>query len=554
MTNEQQPAPRAPRSSLVDGEWHRLHPLTPLLKGGLTLLVVIGIVVANLRERLIDWIVQPLLPDGADLSNPGDPVDFVVANDLILVALGGVLVVLLVLIGLFTLSWRFHTFRITGSEVEVRSGVIFRTHRRAPLDRVQAVNLTRPLVARIVGLAKLEVVGGGSGANVPLEYLSTRVAEDVRGDILRLASGARGERAATIDASGEPGSRIARAADAVSDGITDLFMGESDEGLEQASIVRIPPWRVLGAHVLSGSTIVLLFVIAAVVVGAITTTPWVLFTVIPIALASVAVLVRRTSRALRYSIAPTPHGTRISFGLFTTVTEILPPGRVFAAQVTQPLLWRPVGWFRISVNRISGKSASSSSGEDATSAVVLPVGTRADVERVLSILVPQVIARDASAIMAAGFGASTESSPETAAPFSTTPKRARIFELLSWRRNGVALHPAALLLRRGWMWRTLAIFPLARLQSIAVHQGPLARAFDVVTVVAHTVAGTVSGGVSNLDRDEALRFWSAAEAGAIEAAASDRSHRWAGSAEAQPVPASAPAPAATAAPSTDAPA
>ena len=116
---------------------------------------------------------------------------------------------------------------------------------------------------------------------------------------------------------------------------------------------------------------------------------------------------------------------------------------------------------------------------------MLPVGTRADVERVLSILVPQVIARDASAIMAAGFGASTESSPETAAPFSTTPKRARIFELLAWRRNGVALHPAALLLRRGWMWRTLAIFPLARLQSIAVHQGPLARAFDVVTVVAH---------------------------------------------------------------------
>src|SRR5690606_41600386 len=43
----------------------------------------------------------------------------------------------------------------------VRSGVLFRTHRRAPLDRVQGVNLTRPMIARLFGLAKLEVVGAG---------------------------------------------------------------------------------------------------------------------------------------------------------------------------------------------------------------------------------------------------------------------------------------------------------------------------------------------------------------------------------------------------------
>ena len=100
--------------------------------------------------------------------------------------------ILLVLIGLFYLSWRFHTFRITGDDVEVRSGVMFRTHRRAPLDRVQGVNLTRPMFARLVGMAKLEVVGAGLDSNVKLEYLSTANAEAVRADILRLASGARG--------------------------------------------------------------------------------------------------------------------------------------------------------------------------------------------------------------------------------------------------------------------------------------------------------------------------------------------------------------------------
>jgi putative membrane protein len=97
--------------------------------------------------------------------------------------------VLLLLLGGFWLSWRFHTFRITGDDVEVRSGILFRTHRRAPLDRVQGVNLTRPMVARLLGAAKLEVVGAGLDSNVKLEYLSTANAEAVRADILRLASG-----------------------------------------------------------------------------------------------------------------------------------------------------------------------------------------------------------------------------------------------------------------------------------------------------------------------------------------------------------------------------
>src|SRR5690606_8014060 len=37
------PAPPAGVESLADGEWHRLHPLTPLFKGGLVLIIVAGI-------------------------------------------------------------------------------------------------------------------------------------------------------------------------------------------------------------------------------------------------------------------------------------------------------------------------------------------------------------------------------------------------------------------------------------------------------------------------------------------------------------------------------
>ncbi len=150
--------------------------------------------IANLRDRLV-YIFLPWLNDDIDVDmedfQGGDPIDFIIANELYLVAALAVLGILLVLIALFYLSWRFHTFRITGDDVEVRSGVLFRTHRRAPLDRVQGVNLTRPMFARLVGMAKLEVVGAGLDSNVKLEYLSTANAEGVRADILRLASGRR---------------------------------------------------------------------------------------------------------------------------------------------------------------------------------------------------------------------------------------------------------------------------------------------------------------------------------------------------------------------------
>jgi membrane protein YdbS with pleckstrin-like domain len=253
------PAARAlVRSPLSDGEWQRLHPLTPLLRGGLFLLVIIGVIVANLRERLFELFLPAVtdLPPGV---LPPDPVDFILANNLILIVGGGALAVLIVLLVIFRLSWRFHTFRISDDDVEVRSGVLFRTHRRAPLDRVQGVNLTRPMVARLLGLAKLEVVGAGLDSNVKLEYLSAKAAETVRGDILRLASGRRlAERGV---AAAPAGSAVQQAADAVAAGIQGIVDGEDFSDAEPESIVRIPFGRLVASRVLSGSTLMLVALI-----------------------------------------------------------------------------------------------------------------------------------------------------------------------------------------------------------------------------------------------------------------------------------------------------
>lgn len=506
------------RSPLSDGEWRRLHPLTPLLRGGLFLLVVIGIIVANMRERLLE-IFLPAVTDLPPGVLPPDPVDFLFANNLILIAGGGALAVLIVLLVAFRLSWRFHTFRISDDDVEVRSGVLFRTHRRAPLDRVQGVNLTRPMVARLLGLAKLEVVGAGLDSNVKLEYLSAHAAETVRGDILRLASGRRRAERGAVAVGG--GSLVQQAAGAVGAGIQNIVDGEDLSDAEPESIVRIPFGRLVASRVLSGSTLLLIAFIVAIVIAASLSTLWLLFTVVPAFLGFGAYYVRSIARGLRYSIAPSPDGVRLTFGLFTTISEVVPPGRVHAIEVHQPLLWRPFGWWAVSVNRLSGRGSTDSTTDPF--AAVLPIGTRDDVERVLRILAPALPPEEWTYVFHHGILGPVEEDP-----YVITPARARLLRPFSWRRNGAVLTADALFLRRGWARRTLTIVPLARLQSVGLRQGPIGRATRTATLAAHVIAGTVQTSVGALDRDAALALFEDTAHATVAAAAGDRSHRWAG--------------------------
>ncbi|MDD7928557.1 PH domain-containing protein [Microbacterium sp. NE2TL11] len=512
------------RSPLSDGEWHRLHPLTPLLRGGLALLVVLGIVVANMRDRLIGIFVPAFGPGGAteeweEYEAAGDPIGWVLANNLILIALLVTVGALALIVGGFYLSWRFHTFRITEDDVEVRSGILSRTQRRAPLDRVQGVNLTRPAVARLLGAAKLEIVGAGADANVKLEYLSTSNAETIRADILRLASGQRLAEARAAAAANAARSGVT---DTVARGLTGLIEGDDADAAEPASVVRIPPGRLVGSQLASWGTVVILAGATALTIAVAQSVFWVIFAYLPALLGLGAYWVRTIVRSLRYSIAPTRDGVRVTFGLLTTVSEILPPGRIHAIEVTQPIFWRAFGWWGVRINRMTGRSATDTTTDQFTT--VLPVGTLADVDRVLGLILPAVAEADRAAIIRDGI-----LGDRSRDRYVTTPRRARILRPLSWRRNGLAVGTDLLLLRRGLLWRRLAMVPLARLQSIGLQQGPLDRALRVATLRAHTVAGPVVASVTGIDRDDAIAAFERVAAVAVSAAATDRTHRWAAS-------------------------
>lgn len=548
MSTPEQPFPAAPvgEESLADGEWHRLHPLTPLFKGGLVLIIVAGIVLNSFRERIIYGLVNLFAPEAhVDDYSTGDPVDWVLSNNLILIALLIVLGVLIVLIVAFWMVWRFQQFRISDEHVEVRKGIIFRSQRRAPLDRVQGVNLTRPFPARLIGMAKLEVVGAGTDANVPLEYLSTAKAEAVRSDILRLASGARAARAAQRDGGsqagddpGQPGTRREQLVGSMNEGVNGLIGGVDLTDVAPESVVKIPTGRLVGSQLLTGVLWLVFFlaifgVVMAFTIPAILSDPdpGAVFAVlgvtlgvgIPMVIAAIAITWAQISKSLRYSIAPTPDGVRITYGLFTTITETIPPGRIFAAEVTQSMLWRPFGWWMIKINRMSGKSLSQQQSSTAQQFnIVLPVGKRADVERVLGLILPDLPAQDQPLVWEHGI-----LGPQQDDPYEVLQRRAWWRRPVSWKRHGFSVTDFALIMRRGVLWRKLAVFPLARLQGLSVSQGPIDRVQRVAWMKAHSVAGPILGEVVGIESSVLTATLNEVERRTAAASERDRSHRWA---------------------------
>lgn len=489
-------------AALTDGQWHHLHPASPLLRGGIALIAILGVVVANLRERLLSIFIPRF-------DEAGDPIDYVIDNGLVIQALVVVLVVLMLFIVGFYFSWRMHTFRITNEVVEVRSGILFRTNRKARLDRIQGINIVRPFFARLFGAAKLEVNQAGHNSNLQLSYLASRAADDLRREILRLASGMR--------SAGSPSAET-HAAGADAQGLVDRRMGEllapelEPNLAPPESVVKIHLGRLVGSMVFSEGTLflVLLLIGGGIWIGT-TGQFYALIFALPSLFGFVSFYARRFTKSLRYTIAGTPDGVRVGYGLFSTSNETLPPGRIHSVQVRQSLLWRPAGWWEVRVNVASHSTNKGADGRANTT--ILPVGNFDDAARVVALVLPGFVLPDFLQI-----GQDDG--------FTNSPRRAVWLRPFSWRRNGFAVASDWLLLRRGAIWRQLVVVPQPRLQSVGITQGPLLRLLRLTGVQLHTVAGPIRAELGAVDRDAALAFFERVAHEAVRSAQRDTSHRW----------------------------
>ncbi|MGC5077372.1 PH domain-containing protein [Agrococcus sp. DT81.2] len=500
---------RAKAIELVDGEWHRLHPATPLLRGGLSLIIFLGILVSIFRDRLIGMFVPP---EWSEFER--DPFGDFVIDQLLWVGLGTIAVVLVGILA-FWLSWRVHRFRITGDAVEVEQGILVKRHRRAPLARIQAINIQKPWFARLLGACKFEVQQAGNDANVDLNYLSSSVADALRYEIMDRASGR----------SAADAQRLATERGAAGGVVDELLRPDAEIAhLAPDSLVRIPIGRIVASSLLDGWIVwALAYAIGTLVLIVGFAQFWAIFALLPGAIAFFAAGVRSLGSKLRYSIAATPDGIRLAYGLASTTTEILPPGRIFALQVKQPLLWRPFGWWQVTFTR-AGRSKPDGSGQSGQSgqmaSYLLPVGDLRDVRTVIGLVLPELAH---SPLVDAGlFGQAPDA-------FVVSPPRARIFRWFSVRRNGFHVHDAAFLLRTGRIWRSLQIVPQARVQSVALQQGPIYGLARLGRVQFHVPDTVLSPGIGAIDQGDARILFDHAMRTVKIAIGRDASESWAAS-------------------------
>jgi putative membrane protein len=496
-------------TQFTDGNWHRLHPATPFLRGGVTLIAIIGIIVVNLRDIVIELFF-------GEPQATGDPLAWAAENNVFGYLALGILVLLALLILGFYVSWRMHSFRITDEVVEVRSGILFRTNRKGRLDRIQGINIQRPFFARLFGAARLEVNVAGHDANVRLDYLSSSAADELRLEILRLASGSRIATAEASDAAGGPAS-----VSLVEKRVAEFLAPELDPALAPAtSVVSMNVGRLLGSILLSGSTLFLLvFTIGPIVAFSQSGEPATLVVILPTIIGAGSFIIHRFTKSLRYTIASTGDGIRVGYGLFSTSNETLPPGRIHAVQVSQPILWRPAGWWEIKLNRASTSAANGAAGQENTT--ILPVGNLAEVARVLELVLPQLTSDAAVAALAHGLTGTGETGG-----FTISPPRARVLRWFSRRRNGFAHVDGAVLFRSGAIWRKLVVVPLARAQSTSIEQGPLERRLGLAAVRVHTVNGPVIPRLGAVDAADATEFFSTVALDVVASGNSDTAHRW----------------------------
>ena len=77
--------------------------------------------------------------------------------------------------------WLVTRWRIEGDTLRIETGLVRKDSRRLPLGRIQAVDIVRPLLARLLGLSELRIRLAGSGStDGRLAFLSETQANELR--------------------------------------------------------------------------------------------------------------------------------------------------------------------------------------------------------------------------------------------------------------------------------------------------------------------------------------------------------------------------------------
>lgn len=359
-------------------------------------------------------------------------------------------------------AWWYGSFGLREDHLVVHSGLLMRSSREIPLSRLQAVDVVQPLLMQVFGLAELRIeLAGGDGSAIRLRCLRRKVAERLRVAVLAHAAG---------------------------------LPGRSPEAPEWP-FYRLPFLLLLGAltfrvPVLLAFVLLLLLLTAFVVF----LEPGVLGGAIPLILGLLRYYWGPLARYTDFYASLSSDGLRLRYGMFQRRMQTVPPGRVQAVRVVEPLLWRALG-----VARVEATVAGYAGARQGDSADLLPVAPRG---RAFS-LVNEVFPESEAALV----------------PLVVNR------DLLS---NAAGVDERLFVSVRGLFCRVTEIVPVERMQTLRLSSGPLAQLRGRATVDVDTPPGPVTARAADREAGEGRRFLDAlVEYGRRARVPSAGTERWA---------------------------
>ena len=339
------------------------------------------------------------------------------------------------------LSWsRLTYFFDDDGDLRIHSGVVSHNERRVQLSRLQSVDVTQPLIARLFGLAEVRPeVAGAAREGTTLRYLGIDDAQQLRAELIARAAGLRGDT------------------------------GRPTVTASENVLVQVPPPHLLWSLILQPVNLILLALVPVVVVVALVVGQAGLgLGGLVLVAAPFFIVGGQFLTYFGFTVAESSDGLRLRFGLTSHRSQTVPPGRVQAVRVERPWMWRHWGWVRVVVN-----VAGTTDGDEAQErpSVVLPVAPEPIAQLVLRRVLPGVDPFEVS--------------------LEPVPSSAKWRAPMQWRRLGVGATPMVLVARSGWLVPTWDVVPHARTQSVRLTQGPWQRRLGLASVHVDSTPGPV---------------------------------------------------------------
>lgn len=454
------------------GAWRKFHKVTPVADAGTFWFGIISIAVIIVVQSIEDFI--NVLGFFVQLLT-----GFRLAMGL-LVLLG----VSAVFVGIGAVMWRHKSYAVVASGIHYRGGVVIKKYQHVRWDRIQSVEVEQKLFGRIFGFGSVKVEAAGFGEEpVDLGLLKVDQCHQLRTEILTGLARVREK----------PAEHSSDRAPVLSDGDSRV-MADSSTDTEHL-IYQLSTSRLVFSTVLTGHA---LFALAGLVAAGI----WqfvfdnglsiaFLFIILGSVFSSISYI--STSYGTKLFVAST--GLKSRHGLTKLVTRSLPPTRIHAVSIKQPLLWRRFDWWQIRVT-VAGDSLKEAANDGNIGALV-PCASREEVLAVVATIFPTLGSDNDAVLMNELMYRRGDSQY-----LHTPPRRARWIDPIAGTVGAYFANTEVFAIRRGRFWRQVQLIFQDHTQSTSLNQGPIQRFFGLASIGTHVLPGPCDGYVKNFDVDQ----------------------------------------------------